>query len=66
MNQMGVVPCDIVNKIVIHSKTDLEIFSRMKMHWLEIIDNTEMLKVIKWIKEKMQVNILLAKSKNKL
>jgi len=66
MNKMGDIPRESVSKIVIHSNTDLEVFSRVKIHWLEITDGFDMNRVIKWVRERLNVTLLYGKKYKQL
>jgi len=56
---MGEIERQSISKVVVHGKTDLEIFSRVKIHWLEIISLTDIELVVSYFKEFLPVNKLL-------
>jgi len=46
MALMGKIEISSIKEVVVHSRRDLEIFSRLKIHWLELTDTSVLIEQI--------------------
>jgi len=55
---VGELDVKYISKIVIHTMSDMEIFSMSKIHWLKVID-FDMKIIITYLKDKMELKTMI-------